>query len=375
MIWWRGADRFVRGLNFRADMRIRPYGFGEDYTDTTQPPRQAAPATPPQEGNGLPLRFMVTMIWWRGAGRFVRGLNFRADMRICPYSFGEDYTDTTQPPRQAAPATPPQEGNGLPLRFMVTMIWWRGAGRFVRGLNFRADMRICPYGFGEDYTDTTQPPRQAAPATPPQEGNGLPLRFMVTMIWWRGAGRFVRGLNFRADMRIRPYGFGEDYTDTTQPPRQAAPATPPQEGNGLPLRFMVTMIWWRGAGRFVRGLNFRADMRIRLYGFGKDYTDTTQPPRQAEPATPPQEGNGLPLRFMVTMIWWRGAGRFVRGLNFRADMRIRPYGFGEDYTDTYTTTPSGCACHPSTGGEWFAPTVHGILFQQTHITTLCLQSQ
>ena len=42
-----------------------------------------------------------------------------------------------------------------------------------------------------------------------------------------------------------------------------------------------------------------------------------QPPRQAAPATPPQEGNGPAL-----------------------------------YLCRYeATTPSGCACHPSTGGE------------------------
>ena len=47
--------------------------------------------------------------------------------------------------------------------------------------------------------------------------------------------------------------------------------------------------------------------------------DTRQPPRQAAPATPPpQEGNGLALYLC------------------RHE----------------ATTPSGCACHPSIGGEW-----------------------
>ncbi len=32
----------------------------------------------------------------------------------------------------------------------------------------------------------------------------------------------------------------------------------------------------------------------------KHSTDTTQPPRQASPATPPKEGNVLPLRFVDT---------------------------------------------------------------------------
>ena len=47
------------------------------------------------------------------------------------------------------------------------------------------------------------------------------------------------------------------------------------------------------------------------------YTDTPQPPRRATPATPPQEGNGAALYLC------RHA----------------------------TTTPSGYARHPSTGGE------------------------
>ena len=48
-----------------------------------------------------------------------------------------------------------------------------------------------------------------------------------------------------------------------------------------------------------------------------------QPPRQAAPATPPQRG-----------IVWGFAGR----------------------GDLFGTTPSGCACHPSAGGECEAPT-------------------
>ena len=60
---------------------------------------------------------------------------------------------------------------------------------------------------------------------------------------------------------------------------------------------------------------------IYPYGFMEDHTDMMPPPRQASPATPPQEGNYLPLRFY--------------GRSYRHD----------------ATTPSGCACHPSTGGE------------------------
>ena len=37
----------------------------------------------------------------------------------------------------------------------------------------------------------------------------LPISFTVTMIWWRRADRLVLGLNFRADMQIRPYHFNK----------------------------------------------------------------------------------------------------------------------------------------------------------------------
>ena len=51
------------------------------------------------------------------------------------------------------------------------------------------------------------------------------------------------------------------------------------------------------------------------------------------------------------MIWWRRAGRFPQGLNFRADMQIRPYRF-----------------HKFNGasGEVHAMT---ILFQQSHVSS------
>ena len=40
-----------------------------------------------------------------------------------------------------------------------------------------------------------------------------------------------------------------------------------------------------------RGGGICARIRHGRGGFRKDYTDAMQPPRQAEPATPPQEGN------------------------------------------------------------------------------------
>ena len=41
----------------RADMLVRPYGSWILFADTAQPPRQVAPATPPQGGmQSLPLK-------------------------------------------------------------------------------------------------------------------------------------------------------------------------------------------------------------------------------------------------------------------------------------------------------------------------------
>ena len=79
---------------------------------------------------------------------------------------------------------------------------------------------------------------------------------------------------------------------------------------------------WRIAFVQIRGNH---PVRLRLpplhrRGMVRHYAcaDTRQPPRQAAPATPPQEGNVLAL-----------------------------------YLCRYeATTPSGGACHPSTGGEW-----------------------
>ena len=206
------------------------------------------------------------------------------------------------------------------------------------------------------YTDTRQPPRQAEPATPPQEGNGPALylyRYEATtpsggachpstggewsgtiLIQIRGNHPVRRSLPpLHRRGIIRHY----TYTDTRQPPRQAEPATPPQEGNNPALylyRYEATtpsggachpstggewsgtiLIQIRGNHPVRRSLPplHRRGM-VRHY----TYTDTRQPPRQAEPATPLQEGNGPAL-----------------------------------YLYRYeATTPSGGACHPSTGGEW-----------------------
>ena len=181
------------------------------------------------------------------------------------------YTDTKQPPRQAEPDTPPQEGNG-PAPYLYrheattssggachpsTGGEWSGTILVqIRG-NHPVRLRLPPLhrrGMIWHYTcaDTRQPPRQAEPDTPPQEGNGLALylcRYEATTpsgcachpsIGGEWSGTIlvqIRG-NHPVRLRLPPLhrrGMVWHYTcaDTRQPPRQAAPATPPQEGNGL----------------------------------------------------------------------------------------------------------------------------------------------
>ena len=105
----------------------------------------------------------------------------------------------------------------------------------------------------------------------------------------------IRG-NHPVRLRLPPlHRRGMSRADTMQPPRQAAPATPPQEGN-VP----------------------RAD--------------TMQAPRQAAPATPPQEGN---------------CQEQIRG-NHPVRLRLPPLhrrGIAESRYEA--STSSGCACHPS----------------------------
>ena len=132
----------------------------------------------------------------------------------CHPSKGGEYhffnSPTTQPPRQALLATPPQEGNCLvqtrhnrPVRLRLPPLQRRGIPLFQqphdtttpsvhnhpvklclpplhrRGIAWCRHDTIAPSDFachpstGEELlgADTTQPPRQAPPATPPQEGN------------------------------------------------------------------------------------------------------------------------------------------------------------------------------------------------------------
>ena len=159
---WSGTILVQNPNNHPVRLRLLPLhrrGMVRHYTcaDTRQPPRQAAPATPPQRG------------------------------MVRHYTSAEPQ----QPPRQAAPATPPKEGNG-PAPYLCrtptttpsgcachpsTGGEWSGTILVQNPNNHPVRLRLPPLhrrGMVRHYTcaDTRQPPRQAAPATPPQEGNG-----------------------------------------------------------------------------------------------------------------------------------------------------------------------------------------------------------
>ena len=99
-----------------------------------------------------------------------------------------------------------------------------------------------------------------------------------------------------------------------QPPRQASPATPPQEGNCRLQRRGIG--WCRTTTTTPSGFACHPSKGGEL-----PYADTRTPPRQAELDTPPEEGNCRLQRRGIS--WYK----------------------------THTTTPSGYACHPSRGGE------------------------
>ena len=153
--------------------------------------------------------------------------------------------DTRTPPRQAELDTPPKEGNcryGLgnlraqavvhhPVKRSLTPLQRRGIAASEGG--------ELPLRFGElGGASGCTPPRQAELDTPPEEGNcryGLgnlraqavvnhPVRLRLTPLQRRGIVR----------LRRRGMVRHHTYTDTTQPPRQASPATPPEEGNTTP---------------------------------------------------------------------------------------------------------------------------------------------
>ena len=342
--------------------------------DTTQPPRQAAPATPPQEGNCLvqtrynhPVRLRLPPLHRRGIAWCRYDTTTPSGCACHPSTGGELLgADTTQPPRQAAPATPPQEGNCLvqirhnhPVRLRLPPLHRRGIAWCRYDTTTPSDCACHPSTGGELLgADTTQPPRQAAPATPPQEENCLvqirhnhPVRLRLPPLHRRGIAWCRYDTTTPSGCACHPSTGGELLgADTTQPPRQAAPATPPQEGNCLvqirhnhPVRLRLPPLhrrgiaWCRYDTTTPSGCACHPSTGGELLG-----ADTTQSPRQAAPATPPQEGNCLvqirhnhPVRLRLPPLHRRGIA----------------------WCRYDTTTPSGCACHPSTGEEWSTSTV------------------
>ena len=155
--------------------------------------------------------------------------------------------DTRPPPRQAAPATPPQEGNCRvqtrghhPVRLRLPPLHRKG----IAGCRHEATTLsgcACHPSTGEELpgADTRPPPRQAAPATPPQEGNCRvqtrghhPVRLRLPPLHRRGISWYRTHTTTPSSFACHPSIGGElASTEPMQPPRQAAPATPPQEGN------------------------------------------------------------------------------------------------------------------------------------------------
>ena len=300
----------------------------ENYTETRQPPRQAAPATPPQEGN--------CSVQKRG---------------------------TTESCQSCLPATPPQEGNcsvqnhhNHPVRLRLPPLHRRGIAQCRTTTTTPSGCACHPSKGGELLSaEPPQPPRQAAPATPPKEGNcsvqnhhNHPVRLRLPPLQRREL-LSAEPHNHPVRLRLPPLqrrGIAQCRT-TRQPPRQAAPATPPKEGNCLvqnhhnhPVRLRLPPLHRRGI----------AQCRT-----------TRQPPRQASPATPPQEGNcsvqnhhNHPVRLRLPPLHRRGIAQ-CRHHSQPSPVSCLPaaplHRRGIAQCRTTTTTPSGCACHPSTGGE------------------------
>ena len=248
-----------------------------------------SPATPPQEGNGPApylyrhetttpsgfARHPSTGEEWSGTILIQTRDNHPVGLRPPPlHRRGmvrhHTYTDTTQPPRRASPATPPQEGNGPApylyrhetntpsgfARHPSTGGEWSGTILIQTRDNHPVGLRPPPlHRRGmvrhHTYTDTRQPPRRASPATPPQERNGPApylyrhetttpsgfARHPSTGEEWSGTILIQTRHNHPVGLRPPPlHRRGmvrhHTYTDTTQTPRRASPATPPQEGNG-----------------------------------------------------------------------------------------------------------------------------------------------
>ena len=336
--------------------------------DTRQPPRQAAPATPPQEGNcsvqirgNHPVRLRLPPLHRRGIAQCRYEATTPSGCACHPSTGGELLSaDTRQPPRQAAPATPPQEGNcsvqirgNHPVRLRLPPLHRRGIAQCRYEATTPSGFAYHPSTGGELLSaDTRQPPRQASPATPPQEGNcsvqirgNHPVRLRLPPLRRRGIAQCRYEATTPSGFAYHPSTGGELLSaDTRQPPRQASPATPPQEGNcsvqirgNHPVRLRLPPLHRRGIAQCRYEATTPSGFACHPSTEGELLSaDTRQPPRQASPATPPQERNcsvqirsNHPVRLRLPPLHRRG----IAQCRYEA------------------TTPSGFACHPSEGGE------------------------
>ena len=152
-----------------------------------------------------------------------------------------------KPPRRASPATPPQEGNcsmqirhNHPVGLRPPPLHRRGIAQCRYDTTTPSGFARHPSTGGELLSaDTTQPPRQAELDTPPQEGNcsvqirhNHPVGLRPPPLHRRGIAQCRYDTTTPSGFARHPSTGGELLSaDTTQPPRRASPATPPQEGN------------------------------------------------------------------------------------------------------------------------------------------------
>ena len=334
-----------------------------------QPPRQASPATPPQEGNCLlqnlnnhPVRLRLPPLHRRGIVCCRTSTTTPSGFACYPSKGGElPVAEPQQPPRQAAPATPPQEGNCLlqnlnnhPVRLRLPPLQRRGIVCCRTSTTTPSGCACHPSKGGElSVAEPQQPPRQASPATPPQEGNCLlqnlnnhSVRLRLPPLLWRGIVCCRTSTTTPSGFACHPSCGGElSVAEPQQPPHQASPATPPKEGNCLlqnlnnhPVRLRLPPLHRRGIVCCRTSTTTPSGCACHPSKGGElSVAEPQQPPRQASPATPPQEGNCL-----------------LQNLNNHSvRLRLPPLQRkGIVCCRTSTTTPSGFAYHPSKGGEY-----------------------
>ena len=246
------------------------------------PPRQASPATPPREGNCL-----VQIRGHHPVGLRPPPLQGRGTTPSLTFTGGElAGAEPTRPPRQAELDTPPREGNWLvqnprnhpvrlrppPLRRRgIADLRRRGIGGCRYPCNHPVGLRPPPLQGNCFVQITRTPPRQASPATPPEEGNWLvqnprdhPVKRSLTPLQGRRIALCRYEDTTPSGFACHPSRGGELHPvkrcltplqGNGIPPRRASPATPPREGNcycngpsrktlmrrRMPIPFMLTM--------------------------------------------------------------------------------------------------------------------------------------